>query len=89
MRLIHTIVVVLFLFQALNAQQISIDGNIGDAQSLLAISNAAIAIEGTNLKVITNIDGSFTLVTSLKGQFIISIKAREYVEKFYHLRRDG
>ncbi len=81
MRFIHTIVVVLFLFQALNAQQISIDGNIGDAQSLLAISNAAIAIEGTNLKVITNIDGSFTLVTSLKGQFIISIKAREYVEK--------
>ncbi|UCD60255.1 MAG: TonB-dependent receptor [Flavobacteriaceae bacterium] len=81
MQFIHAIFIVLFLIQGVSAQQISINGSIGDAQSLLAISNATIEIEGTSLNVITNIDGSFRLVTSFKGDFIISIKAREYIEK--------
>ena len=80
MRFIQTIFIVLFLFEALNAQ-ISINGSIGDAQSLLAIANATIEIEGTTLRANTNMDGGFTLVTSLKGEFIISIRAREYIEK--------
>lgn len=81
MRLINCIFILLFFFQVLNGQQISINGSIGDAQSLLAISHATIEIEGTSLKVITNEDGSFKIVTALKGDFILSIKAREYIQK--------
>jgi hypothetical protein len=81
MRFIHCIFILLFFFQILNGQQISINGSIGDAQSLHAISQATIEIEGTSLKVITNMDGRFKIVTALKGDFILSIKAREYLEK--------
>jgi len=81
MRFIHCIFILLFFFQVLNGQQISITGTIGDAQSLLAISYATIEIEGTSLKTITNEDGSFKLVTTLKGDFVLSIKAKEYIVK--------
>ncbi|MBT8293936.1 MAG: TonB-dependent receptor [Eudoraea sp.] len=81
MRFIHCIFILLFFFQVLKGQQISINGSIGDAQSLLAISHATIEIEGTSLKVMTDMDGSFKIVTALKGEFILSIKAREYIEK--------
>jgi hypothetical protein len=81
MRFIHCIFILLFFFQVLKGQQISIHGSIGDAQSLLAISHATIEIEGTYLKVMTDMDGSFKIDTALKGEFILSIKAREYIEK--------
>jgi hypothetical protein len=72
---------VLLFFQILNGQQISINGSIGDAQSLLAISYATIEIEGTSLKVNTDKEGRFEIITTLNGTFVLSIKARDYIVK--------
>ena len=81
MRFIQYTFIVLLFFQILNGQQISINGSIWDAQSLLAISYAAIEIEGTSLKVNTNSEGRFEIITSLNGSFILSIKAKGYSVK--------
>ncbi len=78
MRFIHCIFIVLLFSQILNGQQISINGSIWDAQSLMEISFAAIEIEGTSLKVNTDKKGRFEIITTLKGEFILSVKAKEY-----------
>lgn len=78
MRFIHCIFIVLLFFQILNGQQISINGSIWGAQSHLAISDATIEIEGTSLKVTSDKEGRFEIITTLNGSFILSIKAKEY-----------
>ena len=81
MRFILCIFIFLLFFQILNGQQISINGSIWDAQTLLAISYASIQIEGTSLKVNTDKEGRFDIITTLNGVFILSIKAIEYSVK--------
>ncbi len=81
MRFIRCIFIVLLFFQILNGQQISINGSICDAQSLLGISSATIEIEGTSLKEYTDKEGNFEIITTLNGAFILSIKAKEYIVK--------
>jgi hypothetical protein len=81
MRFIRCIFIVFLFFQILNGQQISINGSIWDAQSGRAISYAAIEIEGTSLKVYTDKEGRFEIITTLNGAFILAIKAKEYIVK--------
>ena len=78
MRYNQCIFAILLFSQILNGQQISINGSIWDAQSLMEISFAAIEIEGTSLKVNTDKKGRFEIITTLKGEFILSVKAKEY-----------
>lgn len=69
------------LFQILNGQEISISGSVWDGQSLMAISNAFVEIEGTSFKAYTDLEGRFEIVTTLNGAYILSVNAKEYRSK--------
>ncbi|WP_297791704.1 TonB-dependent receptor plug domain-containing protein [uncultured Eudoraea sp.] len=70
--------IILLAVQALNSQESKINGSIVDSQSLLPIADARLEIEGTLYRTKSDTEGRFELKTDLKGDFILSIEAKDF-----------
>tara|TARA_R110000868_G_scaffold124959_3_gene330068 strand:- start:34847 stop:37576 length:2730 start_codon:yes stop_codon:yes gene_type:complete len=80
----HIFFIFPLLFQSyigLSQEVSTISGIVFNNYSKTAISYAAIEIEGAEINTQTVIDGSFILMTSLKGDFILNISLPEYITK--------
>ncbi len=73
------IVLFTFLYGVIHPQQTIINGSVKDAISFQPISEVSIAIEGTNITVLTNKNGEFTLASGLPlGEQILSVSKADY-----------
>ena len=66
-----------------------ITGNLIDKQTNQALVYAEISIEGTEVKVASDKEGSFRLETSLTGKYIVSIASSDLITKRFSIFLDG
>jgi len=79
MRIPLVFISVFILSHVVTAQERVLVGFVVDARTKKEIPKAIVQIENTTIKVQTNSEGKFQIVTAMKEEFVISIATDEYI----------